>query len=142
MAADPDCLFCKLAAGTIPVARIYEDDLSLAFLDIGPINPGHLLLIPKGHHATLADVPDDLAAALGALLPRLCRAVQSATGAEGLNVIANLGAVAGQSVPHCHWHVIPRHADDAFRWPWPAGKYDGEALERTRAGIASALAAE
>jgi len=142
MPADPNCLFCKIAAGAIPAARIHEDAYTLAFLDIGPINPGHLLLIPKAHHATLADVPDDLGAALGELLPRLCRAVKTATGAGGINVIANLGRVAGQTVEHCHWHVIPRFADDTFRWPWPAGAYAGDGLERVRALVAAALGAE
>src|SRR5207249_3900726 len=102
------------------------------FLDINPVNPGHLLLVPKAHHATLADLPDDLAAQAGSLLPRLCRAVRSATGAGGLNVIVNLGRPAGQVIDHAHWHIIPRFPGDAVHWPWPHVPYTGDELSQMR----------
>ena len=137
----PDCLFCKIVRGEIPAARVLETDRAIAFLDIQPVNPGHLLLIPRDHHETLSGLPDDLAAHAGSLLPRLCRAVRAATGAEALNVIVNHGRAAGQTIGHVHWHVIPRHADDAVRWPWPHSRYDGDELERMRDRVARELTA-
>lgn len=135
----PACLFCKIASGEIPAAKVLETDRALAFLDIGPLNPGHLLLVPKDHYATLTDLPDELASLTAALLPRLGRAVMAATGAEGLNVLVNVGQVAGQTIHHVHWHLIPRHPGDPLKWPWPAGRYEGEALDAMRARIEQAL---
>ena len=75
----------------------------------------------------------------GSLLPRLCRAVKAATGAEGLNVLINNGRVAGQTIDHCHWHIIPRFANDPIHWPWPQGKYYGEELSRITSRIREEL---
>jgi histidine triad (HIT) family protein len=122
-----DTLFARIARGDLPCARVLETDHALAFLDIHPVNLGHVLLIPKQAHRTVADLPDDLAAHLGSLLPRLCRAVQKVTGAPAFNVIANGGSAAGQTVFHVHWHIIPRYEDDAVRWPWPHSSYGDEA---------------
>jgi histidine triad (HIT) family protein len=135
------CLFCKLVRGEIPSARVLENDRVIAFLDIGPLNPGHVLVIPREHHAALPDLPDDLAAATAAVLPRLCRAVRQATGADGLNVLSNTGRVAGQSIEHVHWHIIPRHASDAIRWPWPARQYPPGQIDEMRQRIVEALEA-
>jgi histidine triad (HIT) family protein len=140
MNRDPNCIFCKIIDGTIPAARLLETDQALAFLDIGPLNPGHTLVVPKAHYANLPELPDELAAAASVLLPRLCRAVCTATNADGLNVLVNTGRVAGQSVDHVHWHIIPRHHHDKLRWPWPAGRYEGDAVDRMRAAILDALA--
>jgi histidine triad (HIT) family protein len=136
---DPSCIFCKIAAGSIPSARVLETEHAVVFLDINPVNLGHILLVPKGHHARLADLPDDLAAHAGSLLPRLCRAVLAATGAEALNVIVNHGPAAGQTVDHVHWHLIPRRSDDAVRWPWPHVAYEGGGLDEMRHRIEQAL---
>lgn len=125
---DPDCIFCKIVAGEIPSARVLEAGAAVAFLDINPVNHGHVLLVPKEHHATLADLPDEAAAETAALLPRLARAVLKATGADGLNVILNNGRCAGQTVDHGHWHLIPRFGDDAVNWPWPHTPYVGDEL--------------
>ena len=138
---DPHCIFCKIVRGQIPSARVLETDEAVAFLDINPVNPGHTLLVPKAHHAHLADLPDALAAHLASLLPRLCRAVRTATGADGLNVIVNNGRAAGQTVDHVHWHVIPRFHDDAVNWPWPQGQYAGDELGQMRSGIEQGLSA-
>ena len=105
-----------------------ETDQAVAFLDINPVNPGHTLARAPGHHAHLGELPDELAAHVGSLLPRLCRAVRAATGADGLNVIVNNGRVAGQTIDHCHWHIIPRFAGDPVHWPWPHGEYAGDEL--------------
>ena len=136
---DPDCLFCKIVAGQIPASKVLETDDAVAFLDIAPVNKGHVLLVPKPHHATLADLPDEIAAATAILLPRLARAVLAATGADGLNLIVNNGAAAGQTVGHGHWHLIPRSFGDPVRWPWPHAKYEGEELARMRDRIAASL---
>ncbi len=125
---DADCVFCKIVAGEIPSARVLEADAAVAFLDIHPVNHGHVLLVPKEHHATLADLPDEAAAETAALLPRLARAVIKATGAEGLNLIVNNGRCAGQTIDHVHWHLIPRFGDDAVNWPWPHTQYVGDEL--------------
>ncbi len=132
-------IFSKIVRGEIPCAKVLETDRALAFLDISPVNHGHVLLIPKEPIAVLADLSDDLSAHLGSLIPRLCRAVREATGAEALNVIANNGRIAGQTVDHVHWHIIPRYDGDAVRWPWPHASYaDGE-MERMRERIAAGL---
>jgi histidine triad (HIT) family protein len=133
------CIFCRIACGELPSAQVLETDQAIAFLDINPVNLGHLLLIPKAHHGTLADLPDDLSAHLGSLLPRLCRAVKATAEVENLNVIANSGAVAGQTVDHVHWHVIPRFPGDAVRWPWPHVAYGANDLNRLRERVIAAL---
>jgi histidine triad (HIT) family protein len=125
---DPQCIFCKIAGGEIPSARVLEGDEAVAFLDINPVNPGHILLVPRAHFATLCELPDDLAAAAASHLPRLCRAVQSATGSAGLNIIVNQGRAAGQTIDHVHWHIIPRFPADAINWPWPHSEYLGDEL--------------
>lgn len=137
--SDSDCLFCKIIRGTIPSARVLETDQVVAFLDINPINHGHLLLVPRAHHAHLAELPDEIAAHAGSLLPRLCRAVAAATGAHGFNVIMNNGRVAGQTIDHGHWHIIPRFPDDALHWPWPQGKYARDELDGMKARIEAEL---
>ena len=136
---NPDCLFCKIVQGAIPAATVLETDRAIAFLDIHPVNPGHVLLVPKPHHATLADLPEAQAAHAAALLPRLCRAIRAATGADGLNVIINNGRVAGQTIDHGHWHIIPRFAADAVRWPWPHVQYVGDELGRMQSRIGREL---
>jgi histidine triad (HIT) family protein len=129
---DPHCIFCKIVRGQIPSARVLETDDAIAFLDIHPVNPGHTLILPRAHHAQLADLPDELAAHLATYLPRLCRAVRTATGADGLNVIVNNGRAAGQVVDHGHWHIIPRFRDDPVNWPWPHSEYVGDELGQMR----------
>ena len=137
-----DTLFAKIARGEIPCAKVLETDRALAFLDVNPVNPGHVLLIPKDVYPTVADLPDDLAAHLGSLLPRLCRAVKVATGAKNLNIICNNGPAAGQTVFHVHWHIIPRFADDAVRWPWPHSPYSEGQAQAMLARIVAALPSE
>jgi histidine triad (HIT) family protein len=90
------------------------------------------LLLPRAHHAVLADVPEDLAAHVGSLLPRLCQAISAATGAAGLNVVMNNGRIAGQTIDHCHWHIIPRFNDDPVHWAWPQGEYAGDELSQMK----------
>jgi histidine triad (HIT) family protein len=142
LAYDPHCVFCKIIAGEIPSARVLETELAVAFLDIQPLTPGHTLLVPRPHYAMLSELPEELAAHTGALLPRICRAVKAATGTVGLNVVINIGKAAGQTIDHCHWHIIPRFAADPIHWPWPQGKYEGDELARMKARIEHELASE
>ena len=123
MTKDPDCIFCKIAGGQIPCAKVCEDELTLGFLDIGPLAEGHVLLIPKDHCVTADEMSPELAAAIGRRLPELVRAVRAATGCEGVNILQNNGQVAHQFVPHVHFHVIPRRPGDEFHFNWPAGTY-------------------
>jgi histidine triad (HIT) family protein len=139
MAHDPSCIFCKIVAGQIPCAKILETDSAIAFLDINPVAPGHLLLVPKEHSATLTDTSPQVLAAIAGELPRLARAVLAATGAQGLNLLQNNGRDAGQVVNHVHFHLIPRKPGEPFRVHWPAGKYEGNALEEMRSLIAAAV---
>jgi histidine triad (HIT) family protein len=129
MKQDPDCIFCKIVSGEIPCAKLLEDDAALAFLDIGPVAEGHALLIPKEHYVTMDQMPPDAVAAFLRHLPSLVRAVQTATGCDGVNVLQNNGRVAGQVVPHVHVHVIPRGPGGAFHFNWPAGKYKEGRIE-------------
>lgn len=124
---DPDCIFCKILADEIPSNRVHEDEHTIAFMDLFPLAPGHTLLIPRDHHEFLTDMPDETMAAVGRVLPRLARAVMKATGAEGFNVYQTNGECAGQQVPHVHYHVIPRAADDGIGYRWKPGSYaEGE----------------
>ena len=104
-------IFDKIIAGQIPCHKVYEDQHVLAFLDIKPLSPGHTLVIPKEAKATLAELSDDSAAAIGRVLPRLCRAVMRATGAAEYNILQNNGHGANQVVMHVHFHIIPKLAD-------------------------------
>ena len=103
-----DCIFCKIVAGDIPAALIYEDDHVLSFLDIGPLSNGHCLVIPKRHAATVIDCPPDVLSQIAAVLGRIAQAVVAVTGCEGYNVLCNNGRAAGQLVDHLHFHIIPR----------------------------------
>ena len=118
-----DCIFCKIVAGEIPCCKVYENEVSLAFMDIGPLTEGHVLLIPKSHFVTIDMVPSDQAGKMLSNLPSLVKAVQAATGCQGINVLQNNGKVANQLVQHVHFHIIPRNFGDEFHFNWPAGNY-------------------
>lgn len=108
-----ETVFSKILRGEIPCHRVYEDDRVLAFLDVNPLSRGHTLVIPKQPVATLDQLSDDDAAAIGRALPRIARAVLAATGAQHFNVLQNNGAPAHQAVHHVHFHIIPKHDDGA-----------------------------
>ena len=122
-----DCIFCKIVAGEVPSARVYEDETKLAFMDIGPVQPGHTLLIPKKHCERLTDLPSEAVADLAGALPRLAQAVVKAANADGFNIFQANGACAGQVVSHLHIHIIPRHDNDGYSFHWKQGSYaEGE----------------
>ena len=120
---DSDCIFCKIVAGDIPCAKIYEDSNVLAFLDIGPISDGHTLVIPKNHFERLHECPPDVLADISGCLGKIATAVVSAVGAEAYNVLCNNGTAAGQLVGHVHFHIIPRNAGDGVFSRWQAYEY-------------------
>lgn len=136
-----DCIFCKIARGEIPSHKIGEDELTVSFLDIAPVNPGHALVITKNHYASLTDIPAQELQALAEHVQRVARAVVAATGAEGYNVLLNNGACAGQVVPHAHFHVIPRKHTDGYRLGWRQGKYAAGEAEALSRGIREAMQA-
>ena len=120
-------IFDKILDGEIPCHRVYEDEHVLAFLDIGPLSPGHTLLIPKERKVHLHELSEESAAALGRALPRLCRAVMRATGATAYNVLQNNGPAAHQVVMHVHFHIIPKLGERGLGILWPAGRLDDAA---------------
>jgi histidine triad (HIT) family protein len=120
-----DSVFSKIISGQIPCHKVYEDDKVLAFLDINPLAPGHTLVIPKEPAVTLDALSDDSAAAIGRVLPRICRAVVAVTGVNEYNVLENNGAGAHQAVPHVHFHIIPKPSRAAgLGIGWPATTLD------------------
>lgn len=131
-ARDLHCIFCKIIRRELPAATVLETDAAISFLDIHPVNQGHVLLVPKEHHVDLTELSESVAAHVGSLLPLLARAVRAATGADGFNVIANNGRAAGQTIDHVHWHIIPRFVDDPVNWPWPHAEYVGDELGQMR----------
>ena len=134
-----DCVFCRIVAGEIPCTKVFEDGLCLAFLDIGPISPGHTLLIPKAHYETIHQMPADEAAHLARHIPLLAAAVQKAVRAEGINVLQNNGACSGQEVFHVHVHLIPRWPEDGLGFRWPAKQADPEVLKQQAEAITKHL---
>jgi len=133
-----DCVFCKIVAGQIPSARVYEDDACIAFLDIGPLADAHLLVVPKEHYEWITDMPPRAVAAVTQPIPQLARAVMKVTGAEGFNVLQNNGKVSGQAVPHVHFHIIPRREADGLGYRWNATQYPGGKLQQLQQAILKA----
>jgi histidine triad (HIT) family protein len=134
-----DCIFCKIAAGTIPSGKVYETDKVLAFLDIGPVSDGHTLIIPKEHYERFEDCPPELLAEIGPVLGIVAKAVVAAVQAEGYNVLCNRGKAAGQVVEHVHFHIIPRNTGDGFFHRWPAYQYKPGQADKFLALIKSKL---
>lgn len=133
-------IFSKIIAGEIPCHKVYEDEHVLAFLDINPLSPGHTLVIPKQPRAQVHELSDEASAAIGRVLPRICRAVLMATGATAYNILQNNGAQAHQVVMHVHYHIIPKMDDGrGLGIGWSAGKLDGAAGAELARKIASLL---
>jgi histidine triad (HIT) family protein len=120
-----ETIFTKILRGEIPCHKVYEDDLVFAFLDIGPLSRGHVLVIPKEPAETLDALSDESAAAIGRVLPRLCRAVKRVTGVEAYNVLENNGPLAHQAVFHVHFHIIPKpNETEGLGIGWRPSKLD------------------
>lgn len=137
-----ETIFDKILSGEIPCHRVWEDEHVLAFLDIGPLSPGHTLVIPKERAAHLHELSEPAAAAIGKVLPRIARAVMAATGATAYNVLQNNGREAHQVVMHVHFHVIPRLGGAGLGIGWSPGSLSAAEAEGLLARMQEALAAE
>ena len=124
-----DCVFCKIVAGQIPSTRVFEDEHTLAFMDLGQVNPGHVLVAVRKHAANLFELDDVQAAAVARASTRVARAIRDAFGPAGLSVYQANGKVAGQTVFHYHVHLLPRHAADGMELTWPVKNPPRETLE-------------
>jgi histidine triad (HIT) family protein len=129
-----NCIFCKIVAGEIPAAKVYEDDNVLAFLDIKPVQPGHVLVIPKVHHSNITEAPDEVVSQVMIQAKRLMTVVQRAVGADYTAL-----SVVGTEVPHLHVHVVPRHKDDGLAGWWPTMEYGAGEMEAVAEKIRLAL---
>lgn len=136
----PETIFSKIIAGEVPCHKVYEDEKVLAFLDVAPLSRGHVLVIPKEPAPTLDALSDESSAAIGRVLPRLCRAVMRATGTTAYNVLQNNGPAAHQAVFHVHFHIIPKPGEGSgLGVGWPAKKLDANDAPALARAIASAL---
>jgi len=134
-----DCVFCKIVNAQIPSTKVHEDGLTLAFMDIGQVNPGHVLVTVKSHVENIFGLDDPLAAAVFQSAARVARAVKKAYAPEGLTLYQANGAAAGQTVFHFHLHIVPRYDKDGMHLTWPAKNPPREQLEANAAKIRNAL---
>ncbi|XHC24636.1 MAG: HIT family protein [Phycisphaerales bacterium] len=138
--SDQPTVFTKIINGEIPCFKIHEDEHTFAFLDINPLSPGHTLLLPKEQVATLDKLSDEAAAAIGRVLPRLCRAVVKATGIADYNILQNNGELAHQAVPHVHFHIIPKpDTKTGLGVGWPSGELNKGTASELAESISSGL---
>ena len=135
-----DCVFCRIVAGQIPSTRVYEDDDVLAFMDIGQVNPGHVLVAVKRHAENLYALEEMQAAAIGRASVLVARAIRDAFAPQGLSVYQANGKPAGQTVFHYHVHLVPRHDADGMELTWPVKNPPREKLQEYAARIVERLA--
>lgn len=119
---EKNCLFCKIVAGEIPSYKIYEDEKFFAFLDINPVNKGHVLIVPKKHSQNILEMEDSLAGEMMILVKKLGKQLKRKLNAGGINIISNIDAPAGQVIFHTHIHIIPRFENDGFEH-WNGTEY-------------------
>jgi histidine triad (HIT) family protein len=124
-----DCVFCKIVGGQLPATKIYEDAVTLAFLDVGPISDGHTLVVPKRHFEKLHDCPADLLGQICGCLGKIADAVSAAMNSDGYNMLCNNGRAAGQIVEHLHFHIIPRNDGDGLLNRWASYTYEKGKIE-------------
>jgi histidine triad (HIT) family protein len=136
-----ETVFSKILRGEIPAHRVYEDDRVLAFLDVGPLSRGHLLVIPKEPAETLDELSDESAAAIGRVLPRLARALKRVTGVAEYNVLQNNGRLAHQAVFHVHFHLIPKPSEElGLGVGWKPQKLDQADAAQLASELTAAIA--
>src|SRR5215471_8447489 len=128
MQSDPNCVFCKIVEGQIPCIRLFEDDATLAFMDINPAHDGHCLVVTKGHYPTLFEISEEAFEAVARSVRKVARAVNVALSPEGLNLVQANGEGAKQSVKHFHIHVLPRKLDDELKLNWDVKPGDRETI--------------
>jgi histidine triad (HIT) family protein len=124
-----------MVAGQIQVTRICEDEVILAFLDIGPVSDGHTLVIPKQHFERLHDCPAELLGQVGSRLGKIAKAVAAGVDSDGYNILCNNSRAAGQLIEHLHFHIIPRNSGDGVFDRWPSYKYQEGKIEKIAAKI-------
>ena len=134
-----DCVFCRIVAKEIPATVVYEDDATLAFMDIGQVNPGHVLVAAKTHAENIYALEDSTAAALFAAAAKVARAVRDAFMPAGLTVYQANGKAAGQTVFHFHLHLVPRHDGDGMALAWPVKNPPREKLDEYAGKIRAKL---
>lgn len=134
-----NCVFCKIVAGVIPSTRVWEDEHTLAFMDIGQVNPGHVLVTVKAHVENICGLDDGLAGAVFRATARVAKAVQAAFQPQGISVYQANGPAAGQTVFHFHIHVVPRWDGDGMNLAWPVKNPARDQLEQNAARIRSQL---
>jgi histidine triad (HIT) family protein len=142
MPFDKNCIFCRIVAAEVPSSMVYADDNVIAFLDIGPLAEGHLLLIPQAHYREITSMPPPVCGSVASAIPILGRALLNVTKAEGFNVLCNQGKAAGQAVEHVHFHLIPRRTGDGLGYRWNAGQYAPGRAQELAAIYQQAVAAE
>jgi histidine triad (HIT) family protein len=135
MSAD-NCIFCKIVAGEIPCFKVYEDEQTLAFMDINPATRGHALVIPKEHSPNLFDSPDEQLATVAAAARKVGKAIQAAVTPDGLNLVQANGPGAAQSVFHLHFHVLPRYTGDNLMLNWGMNPGDMDDIKSVSEQIA------
>ncbi len=136
---DCDCIFCKIANGEIPSTTVYEDDDFRAVLDTGPATCGHTLILPKEHFKDVTELDADTAAKILPLAAKIGAAMEKALGCTGFNIVLNTGESAGQTVFHCHIHVIPRYEGGPKIVAWEPGETEPEEAYATAEKIAAAI---
>jgi histidine triad (HIT) family protein len=134
-----NCVFCKIVAKQIPASVVYEDEDALAFMDLGQVNPGHVLVATKAHAENVYELDDAHAAALFRAVAKVARAVRDAFSPQGLSIYQANGTAAGQTVFHFHMHLVPRQENDGMNLTWPVKNPPREALETNAAKIRASL---
>jgi len=134
-----ECVFCRIVAGQIPSTKVFEDEHALAFMDLGHVNPGHVLVAVKQHAENLYALDDTQAAAVARACVRVSRAIREAFKPEGLSVYQANGKPAGQTVFHYHVHLLPRHAGDGMELIWPVKNPPRQRLEEYAGKIRAVL---
>ena len=132
------CIFCKIVAGEIPSYKVYEDEDVYAFLDIAPVNYGHTLVVSRKHFTNMEEIPENELCQLIKAVKKVGKALKDGLGVAGYNIGENNDPVAGQIIPHIHFHVMPRRADDGLRL-WPQGKYEEGKAEKIAEKIRKVL---
>jgi histidine triad (HIT) family protein len=134
-----DCIFCKIANGEIPSNTVYEDEKYRAILDLSPASKGHTLILPKDHYDDLAAADGETLSSVLKVAQKICAGMKKSLNCDGINVVQNNGAAAGQTVKHLHVHLIPRYEGDGPMVTWKQNESDPEEQKKIAAGISAAL---
>jgi histidine triad (HIT) family protein len=136
---DATCVFCKIVAGQLPSFKLLEDEATIAFMDINPVNPGHALAVAKGHWPTVDVIPADVLAAVARTAQKIAKASMAALQPAGVNLVQANGPAAGQSVPHLHIHIMPRRPGDDVSLNWEPKPGDRAEIEAVCKNLKAAL---